>query len=79
MPVLAGKLKSVLGTEMTKKIASPRQVAEILIDTAGCVSRSQFKDIAAHALQDNSPKEVAAVARHMPRHLRELLPTKYLH
>ena len=64
---------------MTKKTASLEEVAKILADTALSVSPSHFREIAAHALKDNSPAEIAAVGQYMPKQLREMLPVKYLH
>jgi hypothetical protein len=64
---------------MTKKTATPKQMAKILVSTSLNVSRSHFTDIVAYALQDNSPSEVEAVRKHMPPALRIFLPLKYLH
>ena len=62
-----------------KKNATPKELATILINASLSVSLLQFKDIAAYALQDNSPDEVQAVAAHMPLHLQRLMPVRYLH
>jgi hypothetical protein len=63
---------------MTKKQATPQQVAKILTNASVNVSRPLFMEIAAYALQDNSPSEVDAVRGYMPAELREFLPQKYL-
>ena len=63
---------------MTKKQATLQQVAEILTSASVNVSRPHFMEIAAHALQDNSPSEIDAIRGYMPADLRKFLPQKYL-
>ena len=62
-----------------KRSASPREVAEMLTRSAVGLTRSEFAKIAALTLSENSPDEIARVEQHMPAHLKDLLPRKYLH
>lgn len=64
---------------MNKQAATAKEIARILTRTALKLSRGQFQSVAAHALQDASPREVAAVARHLSPDLQDLLPKKWLH
>jgi hypothetical protein len=58
---------------------SPEEVADIFIRNSVHVTRREFAELVEYALQDNTPREVAAIAAHMPPNLQDLLPHKYLH
>ena len=62
-----------------KTTASPKEVAEMLTRSAVGLTRSEFAKVAEYALSENSPDEIASVAQHMPPHLMDLLPHRYLH
>jgi hypothetical protein len=62
-----------------KRIANPREVAKMLTRSAVGLTRSEFAKVAAYTLSENSPYEIAQVEQHIPPHLTDLLPGKYLH
>jgi hypothetical protein len=51
----------------------------MLTRSAVGLTRSEFAKVAAYTLSENSPDEIARVEQHMPPHLKDLLPRKYLH
>jgi hypothetical protein len=53
-------------------------VADIFVRNSVFVSRREFAELVEYALRENTNEEISAIGKHMPPHLRELLPRKYL-
>jgi hypothetical protein len=64
---------------MNKQRMNVVDVARLLTETAEELGIDAFPQVAAHVLEDNSPREIAAIGQFMPPVLRELLPKRVLH
>ena len=64
---------------MNKQMMTVEDAALALIESAQDRSPEEFVAIAEYVLEDNSPREIAAIGAHMPVVLRELLPKRTLH